>query len=238
MLSRQTLELEMTQKQLNRHLEFARELQILSRKSEGIWAVPQIRPAEPPKPGEPGPRPQVPQTGSQIDGPSGRPDKPEAFEDIPAEAGSRIVALRNQLLEQAENLKKAHETIRMLREQKGSQSQLITEYTAPQSPAAAAVPTAEKPDGPEISWITKPSNERNTRTAVRQFLEEQETKGFKKQDKVPQEPAKPISALPAAEAPVKSEPKPQKPQQAEPDEKTKSLFRKFGLLGGWSAEKK
>lgn len=213
---RQSSELEMTQKQLSKHLEFARELQILGRKSEGIWEVPQIRPAEPPKPDRPAPKPQAPQTEkeNQFDEETEMiTEMPEASEAIPDELNSRTALLRNQLTEQTENLKRAHETIRLLREQKDFQ------------------PTGRSGEQPEVSWISKPPAERQTRDAVRQFLVEQESRGFRKQ------PASPKPApVPVPAAPINHEPTP----QAEPelDEKTKSMFRKFGLLGGWSADKK
>lgn len=228
-LSRQTVELEMTHKQLNKHLEFTRQLQILSRKSEGIWETPAIRPAEPPKPAQPAPRPQPPQTDNQTAEPPVIVTAPKAAEQAPADMDSRVAALRNQLMEQTDNLRKAHETIRMLREQKPT-----IPTAQPAFSQSAAAPRAEEAD---VSWITKPASDRQTRTAVFQFLEEQEVKGYQKQS------AKPAPA-PVAAAPVKTAPPVRQAPQAlqqipepEPDEKTKSLFRKFGLLGGWSGNK-
>jgi exonuclease SbcC len=232
MLSRQTMELEMTQTQLNKHLEFARELQILSRKSEGIWQTPALRPAEPPKPAQPAPeKPQPPQTDNQTAEEPVIVTAPKADQPPVPDSDSKVSALRNQLLEQTENLRRAHETIRLLRQQK--QTLPVAQPTAPQPSAAA------RDDEPEVSWITKPSSERNARTAVFQFLQEQEVKGFQKQ---PAE-SKPIplslasasskTAPPARQAPTPTA----SAQESEPDEKTKSLFRKFGLLGGWQGNK-
>ncbi len=221
-LAQQSEDLAAAQQQLSRHVEFARELQLLSRKSEGIWQVPQIRPAEPAKPSRPTPK-----------SPAGPAEPANQLDDetviisktAPAAAGDsdcRTAALRNQLLEQTENLRRAHETIRLLREQKNGPGQ------------TEAKPTAGKSEEPEVSWITKPASDRQTRDAVRQFLEEQEMRGFQNLS-APLKPAPEAAPAPFAAGTAA----PQTPAPAEPqtDEKTKSLFRKFGLLGGWSANK-
>jgi len=96
------------------------------------------------------------------------------------------------------------------------------------------VPAADNSASPEISWTSKPAAERQTRAAVWQFLEEQEVKGYQKQTSTPK-PA-PVAVPPIPARPAKPA-QPASAQQAEPDEKTKSLFRKFGLLGGWSGSK-
>lgn len=221
-ISRQSAELEATQQQLSRHMDFARELQLLGRKSEGIWEVPQIRPNEPPKPQQPAPRPQIPQTETEkenqvYDEPEMITEMLRAPVEVSAESDARTASLRNQLMEQTENLKRAHETIRLLREQKGSQP----------VDSSQAGGNGEQPD---VSWISKPPAERQTRDAVRQFLVEQESRGYQKQPA----PLKPAPA-PVPAASINQEPKPQ--TETEPDEKTKSMFRKFGLLGGWSGNK-
>jgi len=237
MLARQTAELETTQKQLSKHVEFARQLQILSRQSEGIWELPSIRPAEPPKPAEPAPKPSVPPT----EGPRNQSltDEPCLITSpagaSPDSAEARIAALRNQLMEQTENLRRAHETIRLLREQKPVNP-------APQTSAPGPIPLSLNDNASaEVSWISKPPAERQqARAAVWQFLEEQERKAGPKPAPI-HIPAAALSHAKSAQttptAPAEPQTPPAKPQAAEPDEKTKSLFRKFGLLGGWGSGK-
>jgi len=256
MLARQTAELEAVHKQLSKHVEFARQLQILSRQSEGIWDLPPIHPSEPPKPAEPAsaqPAPPFESASKQTPSLEHPLRTPSPAEES---AEAKIAALRNQLMEQTENLRRAHETIRLLREQKQTNDLPVSSMTT--------VPAADNSASPEISWTNRPAAERQTRAAVWQFLEEQEVKGYQKQTftpkpapvavpPIPATPAKPAQPAPAQSAPAQQAPAQPAPaqsapaqqapaqqapaQQAEPDEKTKSLFRKFGLLGGWSAGK-